>query len=43
VAEAEAYIRNAVDAGELEARGAGKKLAVRRSSFDAWLGRPVTV
>ena len=43
MADAEQVIRTAVEAGELEARGAGKKLAVRRASFDAWLGRPVTV
>jgi hypothetical protein len=42
-AEAEQQIRDAVEAGTLEARGAGKKLAVKRASFDAWLGRPVTV
>ncbi len=38
--EAETRIRAAVEAGELEARGTGKRLAVRSGSFDAWLGRP---
>ena len=43
IAEAEQNIREAVEAGELEACGAGKNLAVKRASFDGWLGRPVTV
>jgi hypothetical protein len=43
VAKAEHQIREAVDAGNLEARGAGRKLAVKRAAFDAWLGRPVTL
>jgi hypothetical protein len=43
VAEAEQEIRTAVEAGELESAGSGKKLSVMRSSFDSWLGRPVTL
>ena len=43
LAECEQQIREAVKAGELDARDAGKKLAVKRGAFDAWLGRPVTV
>ena len=44
MADAEQVIRTAVEAGELEAGGAGKKLAVRRASFDALASAiPVTV
>jgi hypothetical protein len=39
--QAEREIRDAVTAGALQARGSGKKLAVRSGAFDAWLGRPV--
>ncbi|MPZ49024.1 MAG: hypothetical protein GEU75_06915 [Dehalococcoidia bacterium] len=42
-AAAEAKLRQAVAAGELVGRGAGQRLALRRGSLDAWLGRPVTV
>src|SRR5215211_4099544 len=41
--EAEAELRQAAKVGEIEARGSGKRLRLKRASFDAWLVRPVTV
>jgi hypothetical protein len=37
--EAGEQLREAVKAGELESRGRGPALRIRRGSFDAWLGR----
>ncbi len=42
VGGAAARLLAAASAGDLEAKGSGKALRIKRASFDAWLGRAVT-
>ncbi len=41
--EAEDQIRAAVAAGDIEARGSGKRLRIGCRSFHAWVGKPLAV